>query len=46
MALAYQGQGDTENAKVFCERIVGLNQLNSINYSLVRHKAQQLLDSI
>ncbi len=46
MALAYQGQGDSENAKLFCERIEGLNQLNSINYSLVRHKAQQLLDSI
>ncbi|MCH7986408.1 MAG: tetratricopeptide repeat protein [Acidobacteria bacterium] len=46
MALAYQGQGDSENTKVLCERIEGLNQLNSINYSLVRHKAQQLLDSI
>jgi tetratricopeptide (TPR) repeat protein len=46
MALAYQGQGDSENAKLLCERIEGLNQLNSINYSLVRHKAQQLLDSI
>lgn len=46
MALAYQGKGDTENAKVLCERILALNQLNSINYSLVRHKAQHLLDSI
>jgi tetratricopeptide (TPR) repeat protein len=46
MALAYQGQGDSENAKVFCERIAALNQLSSINYGLVRHKAQQLLDSI
>ena len=45
-SLVYQGTGDTENAKVFFERIAGLNQLNSINYSLVRHKARRMLDSL
>lgn len=43
MALAYEGLGDKENAKRYCEETVKYNQLGAINYGLVRHKAKKML---
>ena len=41
LALAYQGKGDTANARKFFERIVTFNGLNNLNYALIRTKAKQ-----
>jgi hypothetical protein len=46
LALAYQGMGDKENAKKTCDQVVKYNQLNSINYGLVRHKAEKMMASL
>lgn len=46
LVLAYKGMGDKENAKKTCEELVKYNQLNSINYALVRHKAKKMLASM
>jgi len=46
LALAYKGTGDKENAKKTCEELVKYNQLSSINYGLVRHKAKKMLASM
>jgi tetratricopeptide (TPR) repeat protein len=41
LALAYQGKGDTANAKKFFERTVTFNGLNNLNYGLIRTKAKE-----
>jgi tetratricopeptide (TPR) repeat protein len=46
MALAYQGIGDDENAKNFCERAAHANSLNNINYAFCRSKALKMLDGM
>jgi len=46
LVLAYKGLGDKENAKKTCEELVKYNQLNSLNYALVRHKAAKMLASM
>ncbi|UCC78243.1 MAG: hypothetical protein JSW64_08090, partial [Candidatus Zixiibacteriota bacterium] len=46
LVLAYKGLGDKENAKKTCEELVKYNQLNSLNYALVRHKAKKILASM
>ena len=46
LALAYDGMGDKENAMKTCEELVNYNQLNAINYSLVRHKAKKMMASM
>ncbi len=46
LVLAYKGLGDKENAKKTCEELVKYNQLNSLNYALVRHKAEKMLASM
>ena len=46
LVLAYKGNGDRENARKTCEKLVNYNQLNTLNYGLVRHKAQDLMASL
>lgn len=46
LVLAYKGLGDKENAKKTCEELVKYNQLNSLNYALVRHQAKKMLASM
>jgi tetratricopeptide (TPR) repeat protein len=46
MALAYEGKGETEKAKELCKQVEGLNQFNSVNYGLARHKAEKMLASM
>lgn len=50
MALAYKGKGEKEKAKEFSMTAANFNQLNSLNYAFIRHRAQhraqQLLDSM
>jgi len=46
LVLAYKGAGDKENAKKTCEELVKYNQLNSINYGFVRHKAADMMASL
>jgi tetratricopeptide (TPR) repeat protein len=46
MSLAYRGKGDKEKAKEFCMKAAQFNALNSLNYGFIRHKAQQMLDSM
>lgn len=41
LALAYQGKGDTTNAKKFFERTVTFNGLNNLNYAFIRTKARE-----
>jgi tetratricopeptide (TPR) repeat protein len=46
MALAYKGKGDTEKAKELFEKAADWNALNSLNYAFMRHKAQQMVESL
>ncbi len=46
MSLAYRGKGDKQRAKEFCMKAARFNALNSLNYGFIRHKAQQMLDSM
>ncbi|UCB53524.1 MAG: tetratricopeptide repeat protein [Candidatus Zixiibacteriota bacterium] len=46
MALAFQGKGDKEKARDLCEKAAEWNALNSLNYSFMRHKASQMLESM
>jgi tetratricopeptide (TPR) repeat protein len=46
MALAFQGKGDKERAKELCEKAAKWNALNSLNYAFMRHKAEQMLESM
>jgi tetratricopeptide (TPR) repeat protein len=46
MALAYKGKGDREKAREFCMQAAKFNGLDNLNYSFIRIKAGQLLDSI
>jgi tetratricopeptide (TPR) repeat protein len=46
MALAYKGKGDTEKARELFERAADWNALNSMNYAFMRHRAQQMLESM
>jgi len=45
-AIAYEKLGDRESARQFCQQIVDYNQLNNLNYGLIRHKAKQMLDDM
>ncbi len=46
MALAYQGIGDKENAKDFCEQAAHYNALNNMNYAFCRTKALQMAEGM
>lgn len=46
LAQAYRGRGDKEDARRLFQQLEALNQLNSLNYSLVRKKASRLLASL
>lgn len=46
MTLAFQGKGDMEKAKELCEKAANWNALNSLNYAFMRHKAEQMLESM
>jgi tetratricopeptide (TPR) repeat protein len=46
MGLAYQGKGDKGTAKKLLKEAAEWNAVNSLNYSFMRHKAKQALDSI
>lgn len=46
MARAYLGNGDREMAKEYYLQTVKFNQLNSINYAFVRHKAQKEMENM
>jgi tetratricopeptide (TPR) repeat protein len=46
MALAYKGKGDTEKDRELFERAADWNALNSMNYAFMRHRAQQMLESL
>ncbi len=46
MALAYQGKGDRSKARDLFRKAARWNALNSLNYAFMRHKAEQMLESI
>jgi tetratricopeptide (TPR) repeat protein len=46
MGLAYLGKGDKGTAKKLLKDAAEWNAVNSLNYSFMRHKAKQALDSI
>jgi tetratricopeptide (TPR) repeat protein len=46
MAKAYVGNGDREMAKEYYLKTVKFNQLNSINYAFIRHKAQKEMENM
>jgi tetratricopeptide (TPR) repeat protein len=46
MAVAYEKIGDNVGAREMCDQTVDYNQLNSINYGLVRHQARRLMESM
>jgi tetratricopeptide (TPR) repeat protein len=46
MSLAYRGKGDKEKTKELCTKAARFNALNSLNYGFIRHKAQQMLESM
>jgi len=46
LAVAYQGTGDKENSGQYCRQVKALNQLNSLNYGLVRKEASRVLASL
>jgi tetratricopeptide (TPR) repeat protein len=46
MSLAHRGKGDKERARESCMKAAQFNALNSLNYGFIRHKAQQMLDSM
>lgn len=46
MARAYLDKGDREMAREYYMKAVKFNQLNSINYAFVRHKAQKEMENM
>ncbi len=46
IALAHKGQEDLATARHWLEKTVNFNALNSLNYAMVRHKAQRTLDEM
>lgn len=40
LALAYQGKGDTANARKFLDRTVTFNGVNNLNYAFIRTRAK------
>jgi len=46
MALAYKEKGDKAKAKEMFDQVAKFNQLNNLNYSFVRGKAQKMLASM
>lgn len=46
VAISYEKIDDKASAKKMCKQTVEFNQLNSINYGLVRHEARRMLESM
>ena len=46
LALAYQGHGDVDEAKIYFQNAAHDNTLNSLQYALVRHKAEKMLKNL
>jgi tetratricopeptide (TPR) repeat protein len=46
LALAYLGDGNTEEAKKYAEKCANFNALTSLNQAFVKNKAQDLLASL
>jgi tetratricopeptide (TPR) repeat protein len=46
LTLAYKGMGDKDNGRKTCDKLMKYNQLSSINYGLVRHKAKTMMASL
>jgi tetratricopeptide (TPR) repeat protein len=46
IALAYQGMGNNDKAREYCEKAVNFNALNSMNYAFIKNKAVQMLESM
>jgi tetratricopeptide (TPR) repeat protein len=43
LALAYQGQGDLDNAKDQCTRAANFNGLDGLNYAYIKVRAEKML---
>jgi tetratricopeptide (TPR) repeat protein len=46
LALVYQAMGDKAKAKEFCKKAAKFNELPSLNYALIRMKAEKLLSTL
>jgi tetratricopeptide (TPR) repeat protein len=46
LALSYQAKGDNAKAKEFCRKAAKFNGLPSLNYALIRIKAEKLLTAL
>ena len=46
MALACKGSGDSEAAKMYCEKAAKFNALNNMNYAFIKSKAEKMLASL
>jgi tetratricopeptide (TPR) repeat protein len=46
LSLAYQGAGDREMAREFCEKAANYNGLVDLNYAFIRTRAKDMLGSI
>ncbi len=46
IALAYQGMGDRDKAREFCEKAANFNVLNSMNYAFIKNKATRMLEAM
>jgi tetratricopeptide (TPR) repeat protein len=46
ISLAFQGKGDTEQARAWCKSAVTFNALNNLNYAFIRKQAAETLASM
>lgn len=46
ISLAYEGKGEKDKAREYCEKAAEFNALNSLNYAYIRAKAHEMLSSM